>query len=127
MRHLLGVAIVMSSVGALGCAAPRAIEANAHSKYLQPQDVSSLVRRENPALRRCYVEHIDTSRPEERIRVRWTIDTAGKTSVVRVEETTFQARDVEQCLVARIMTWSFPPPDRPTDVVFPFVFRPVAK
>jgi hypothetical protein len=137
------LALLILTVGPWGCAAPRPIESTRNStaaaapqhengaatlaetqQFMVPKDVSMLVQKEIPALRRCYQEHMDASRPQERIKLRWTVERSGKTSNVRVEETTFQDRLVEQCLVERILSWVLPPPAEPTDVVYPFVFRP---
>jgi len=93
-------------------------------EHLDPSAVSLLVRKEVPALRRCYLEHGDQRRSEERIRLRWTIDDTGRVLDVQVEETTLQNDDFERCLVERIGSWSFPPPAGAIDVVYPFVFRP---
>jgi hypothetical protein len=133
-------------LGAFGCAAQRAAQgtptsnvANAppedqsrvdgrppespSKRPLQPEDVSAVVHRGTPTLRACYEHHVKWSRVEDRIKVSWVIDAAGKPSNIRIEDTTFPDHEVETCVTSAIMSWSFAASDGSVEVAFPFIFR----
>lgn len=57
------------------------------------------------------------------LNVEWTVATTGRvTNVVVVQAAPDVPQVVQDCLVAEIGTWAFPPPDRSTQVVYPFRF-----
>jgi hypothetical protein len=96
---------------------------SAVDEALTPSDVQVVIREQLPAVRTCYARNRNVSRTEDKIVVHWVIGKDGKTSDVRIEETTFETPGVGDCLVATIMSWTFPRPTQTVDISFPFVFR----
>lgn len=89
----------------------------------EPEDVERVVHQGTPALRECYERSINVSKAEDRVKASWVIDTMGKPSRVRIEETTIQSPDLEACVTSTILSWTFPPPPDQIEVAFPFVFQ----
>jgi pSer/pThr/pTyr-binding forkhead associated (FHA) protein len=59
--------------------------------------------------------------------IEWIITPSGKVMGVKVLNSAIQSKEMEQCIVSRIGTWTFPPSKSglPGRVRYPFVFRVV--
>jgi hypothetical protein len=90
---------------------------------LTPRDVQVVVQKGIPAVRACYERNRNDSSAENKVLIHWVVGKDGRTSDVRIEETTFKTPEVGDCLIAAIVSWTFPIPTQTVEVSFPFVFR----
>ncbi|HET6343910.1 MAG TPA: AgmX/PglI C-terminal domain-containing protein, partial [Myxococcota bacterium] len=92
-----------------------------------PADVIKKVINENKMqVRYCYeVELQRNQNLEGRVQVRWLIGATGAVAQVSIKDSTIKNAAVENCLMAKIRGWKFPPPagGGTVEVNYPFVFK----
>ncbi len=88
--------------------------------------ITLVVGRKSEAIRHCY--ELGLTKDEHfagTVEIGWKIQMDGRVSSVNIVGTTKSNDAVEECLLAEIMRWEFPPSAEPTVVgVYPFVFDP---
>jgi hypothetical protein len=113
-----------SSVSSVSQSTPPTNEQrSAVDEALTPRDVQVVVQKGIPAVRACYERNRNASGAEDKVVVHWVVGKNGKASDVRIEGTTFKTSEVGDCLIATIVSWTFPLPTQTVEVSFPFVFR----
>ena len=77
-------------------------------------------------IRLCYERELIASPKalEGRLLLRWTIDGQGRVSRVEVVRDSLDSSSLRKCIMARILTWRFPPCPMTCQVVYPFDFYP---
>ncbi len=94
---------------------------------LDPSLVAKEVRTRIGAIKACYERALKrNSKLFGKVKVRWTITTAGTVSAVEIEEDSVGDSEVSSCIKGLVRRWRFPTPSGgPVDVVYPFVFEAV--
>jgi hypothetical protein len=99
-------------------------------KMIQKDWVLKIIKSESKSIRSCYEEGLKTN-PDlvGKILVDFEIEVNGSVQVVKVESSTINNQIVENCLIEKIKTFTFPPPPEKTvvQVKFPFIFTKVPK
>jgi TonB family protein len=92
---------------------------------LSPEQVASVVRSHQGALRACYeVEAKKDPRLRGALVVSWTIDPSGAVTSAGVLRSTLNNARIEQCVPRLVRSWRFPASERSTDVPeFPIKFE----
>lgn len=91
---------------------------------LDPNAISSVVRRRLAAVKQCYERQLNRN-PDLRgkITVRFTIGATGAVVDISVEANTMGDDEVAQCIVGRMRGWRFPKPEGGSVTVsYPFIF-----
>jgi hypothetical protein len=102
-------------IGALGHKADREIAISTGTATILGSIDKELIRaviKEHAAqIRFCYEEQL-TVNPKlaGKVVIRWTIDADGNASNASVDNTTLGDDKVQQCMMARIVSWQFPKP-----------------
>ena len=77
-------------------------------------------------IRTCYEAELQRQQDlEGKVGVKWVIAATGRVAKVMITETSLENGNVEKCIMAKIMTWKFPPPagGGTVEVNYPFVLR----
>jgi outer membrane biosynthesis protein TonB len=92
------------------------------SAKLSRAAISEVVQRNTPAIRRCYERGlVEDQTFSGTVEIAWKIQVDGRVSTVSVLDASKRNSAVEDCLLAEIMRWKFPPSSEPTAVgVYPF-------
>ncbi len=93
---------------------------------LHKEDVFAVIRARQATFLACFeAEATWDPKLAGTIRVRFRIEPAGQVSSASIVDSTLPNAGVEQCLVAEVRKLAFPAiqSTRPTEIVFPFVFR----
>lgn len=91
--------------------------------------VRRVVSSHNSQLRYCYEnELIRNPKLEGRIAISWVITGDGSVAQASVSQTSMNNSKVENCLLARVRGWQFPPPKGGgiAKITYPFLFKPPA-
>ena len=101
-------------------------EAPAVDGPLDPSLVVKEVRTRIGAIKACYERALKRkSDLSGRVKIRWTITTAGTVTDVEIEEDTVGDAEVSSCMKGLVRRWRFPAPSGGSvDVVYPFLFEP---
>jgi len=78
-------------------------------------------------IRHCYEVELNHKDPtlEGRILAQWVIGFDGRVTKARIVSNTTGSNTLGDCVVSRIMTWTFTKPEADTvEVNYPFTFRP---
>ena len=93
---------------------------------ISPDFIRGVVRAHLHEIQACYAEGL-ARRPDlaGRISMRWTIAESGSVVDASVQSSTLEDPMVEQCMVARVRTWTFAATARGTITIhYPFELRP---
>ena len=93
---------------------------------LDPSLVSKEVRTRIGAIKACYERALKRKADlSGRVKMRWTITTAGTVTDVEIEEDTVGDADVASCMKGLVGRWRFVAPSGGSvEVVYPFLFEP---
>ncbi len=88
------------------------LEAPVTQGALDREIIQRVVRQHRREIRNCYERQLQRNPDlQGRIVMQWVISGTGAVVSARVEETTMNNSEVEQCMAQRIRRWSFPEPD----------------
>jgi len=93
---------------------------------LPPEVIKKVINENKNQVRYCYeVELQRNQNLEGRVEVKWIIGATGAVATVAIKNSTIKNPNVEQCLMAKIKNWKFPPPagGGTVEVNYPFVFK----
>jgi TonB family protein len=92
---------------------------------LDPSLVAKEVRARIGVIKACYERALRRSpKLSGRVKVRWTITTAGTVSDVEIEGDSMGDAEVASCMKGLVRRWRFPAPSGGSvDVVYPFIFE----
>ncbi|MCC6278118.1 MAG: TonB family protein [Oligoflexia bacterium] len=95
---------------------------------LDREVIAAIIREHLGQIRYCYERQLSAN-PElyGKVKVHFTIDAQGVVAEQNVSESTLKNALVEECILRRIATWSFPKPKGGTRVLvsYPFLFKSV--
>jgi TonB family protein len=96
---------------------------------LDPSLVSKEVRTRIGAIKACYERALKRNpNLSGRVKMRWTITTAGTVTDVEIDEDTVGDAEVASCLKGLVGRWRFVAPSGgPVQVVYPFLFEPATE
>lgn len=98
--------------------------APALNRYLSAEQINSVVRNNQAAIRQCYQEGVlRQANLQGRVELAWRISVEGAVSECRVTGSTLNEPRVEECIVREVRSWRFPRPDGgEVSVDYPFIF-----
>ncbi|MBL7714411.1 MAG: AgmX/PglI C-terminal domain-containing protein [Bdellovibrionales bacterium] len=89
--------------------------------------IQETIRAHENEVKDCY-EPVVKKNPEVmgHLAAYFEIDANGKVTSARIQKTTLNHSKVENCVLKRLKTWTFPKPDIPVPVktLYPFLFMP---
>jgi hypothetical protein len=93
------------------------------AEKLSRADITEVVQQKTGAVKRCYERALLADETYGgTIEMGWKIQTDGRVTGATVIDAAKRNATAEDCLVAEILTWQFPPASEPTAVgVYPFV------
>ena len=93
---------------------------------LDPSLVSKEVRTRIGAIKACYERALKRRAGlSGRVKVRWTITSAGMVTNVEIDEDTVGDAEVSSCMKGLVGRWRFPAPSGGSvEVFYPFIFEP---
>jgi TonB family protein len=119
-----------SGVGGLGKKGSSDVQISSSEAIIVGYDrelVRRVVHSHHAQLRYCYEsELVRNPSMSGKVTVTWVIGTGGRVSQVSTASTTLGNAKVENCLNARVRSWTFPPPKGGgiAKITYPFVFKP---
>ena len=88
--------------------------------------INQTFNRRRATVSRCYADAVYAGKLKKtasgRVSVSVHINTSGKAGPVTVTETTLESKEVEDCIIAMILTWNFPQPEVSTDFAYTYEF-----
>ncbi len=116
----------LSLVGSSGASSlPLGAEATV-AQGLDRDQIAAVINRNLGQVRFCYEQALQSDPTVKgRVSVDFTIGGNGLVKAAGIENTTLNAKAVEDCIVLRLKTWKFPLPEGGVDVkvTYPFVLR----
>jgi TonB family protein len=96
----------------------------AWASSIDRSQITSVVHAHAKQIRACLEQVLpDASIASGKVVVEFVIGAEGRVTGARVKQDTYQAPDLETCMVNEILTWRFPRPmEGPVTITFPFTF-----
>jgi hypothetical protein len=96
------------------------------SSYEQNQ-VRNTILKNNKSVQECYLKHLEEkdSVTSGKVQVDWQISPDGTVLSPQVVTSTMKSKNLEDCILARLKAFNFPPPpsDKPVYTTFTYSFR----
>ncbi|MFM8314253.1 MAG: AgmX/PglI C-terminal domain-containing protein, partial [Deltaproteobacteria bacterium] len=96
------------------------------SPYEQNQ-VRNTILKNNKTIQECYLKHLDQkeAKTSGKVQVDWQIAPNGEVLTPQVVTSTMNSKNLEDCVLSKVKTFSFPPPpsDKPVYTTFTYLFR----
>lgn len=121
----------VSLIGSTGASLiPIPEEATVGDGGLDSTLIADVVRRNLGQIRFCYEQGLQLDNAlAGRVAVKWTIDASGSVKLAKVQNTTLNNKNVEECILRRLQTWKFPVPEgsQEVPVSYPFLLKRTGK
>ncbi len=87
--------------------------------------ILSTIQLNQGQVKQCYERELKSNAAlRGKVKVSWTVGADGKVRSPRVVQNTTGNRSMQSCITAAIRGWRFPKAESPTDVEYPFKFKP---
>lgn len=96
------------------------------SPYEQNQ-VRNTILKNNKSIQECYLKHLEQkeAKTSGKLQIDWQIAPSGETLSPQVVASTMNSKALEECVLNKVKTFSFPPPpsEKPIYTTFTYLFR----